>query len=236
MKSMKHISILKSLGLIIFIFGLVLTIYGHIQTEQVHKYKDDETQNEDVTNETVERKNTNMLKYTKIFGPITIIIGLMLIVLVVCCEKGQKAKLEKHRSNIIEEQTDETITDIAQFGMIPFNAGITRFSLTNICTDMTNVHDLTLPPPSYDQIHNTTGSYVLSASISILFIHFNQWACHAQTTAKQRCINVCNVYATLFQHRLTMMCPLGMNILNFFARTYSMRVDTRTFKLRIMYD
>ena len=37
-----------------------------------------------------------------------------------------------------------------------------------------------------------------------------QRACHGQTTSKQRCINVCNVYTTLFQRRLTMMCPLGV--------------------------
>ena len=37
----------------------------------------------------------------------------------------------------------------------------------------------------------------------------SQRACHGQTTSKQLCINVCNVYTTLFQRRLTMMCPLG---------------------------
>ena len=35
-----------------------------------------------------------------------------------------------------------------------------------------------------------------------------QWAIHGQTTFKQRYFNVFNVYTTLFQRRLTMMCPL----------------------------
>ena len=33
---------------------------------------------------------------------------------------------------------------------------------------------------------------------------------HGQMTFKQRYFNVYNVYTTLFQRRLTMMCPLGI--------------------------
>ena len=36
----------------------------------------------------------------------------------------------------------------------------------------------------------------------------SQRSCHGQTASKQHCINVCNVYTTLFKRRLTIMCPL----------------------------
>ena len=43
-------------------------------------------------------------------------------------------------------------------------------------------------------------------------IILTQWAIHGQTTFKQRYFNVYNVYTTLFQRRLTMMCPLGNQV------------------------
>ena len=36
----------------------------------------------------------------------------------------------------------------------------------------------------------------------------SQRSCHGQTASKQHCINVCNVYTTLFKRRLTIMYPL----------------------------
>ena len=42
-----------------------------------------------------------------------------------------------------------------------------------------------------------------------MVVHPSQRACHGQTTSKQRYIDACNVYTTLFQRSLTMMCPLG---------------------------
>ena len=40
-------------------------------------------------------------------------------------------------------------------------------------------------------------------------VKLTQWAHHGQMTFKQRHFNVYNVYTTLFQRRLTMMCPQG---------------------------
>ena len=49
------------------------------------------------------------------------------------------------------------------------------------------------------------GIYILEGFVKV---SDSQRACHGQTTSK-RYINVCNVYKTLFQRRLTTMCPLG---------------------------
>ena len=57
-------------------------------------------------------------------------------------------------------------------------------------------------------VHYITLHYI-TLHIRTYVVHTSQRACHGQTTLKQRCINVCNVYTTLFERRLAMMCPLG---------------------------
>ena len=64
--------------------------------------------------------------------------------------------------------------------------------------------------PSQSDAVNFASLYAYSAGpYKATQKHFKSSCHHGQTTSNQRCIDICNVYTTLFQCCLTMMCPLG---------------------------
>ena len=68
-------------------------------------------------------------------------------------------------------------------------------------------------------------------------LNITQWTIHGQTTFKQRYFNVYDVYTTLFQRRLTMMCPLGkLSICNDSQKGCENMTSARIFPLTVFLE